>query len=434
MKQQPTAKRFGVWLLLVSVATVACDAPPTPDEEKGRVAVIGIDGASMRVIAPMLKAGRLPTLADIAREGVMGPLRSAIPISSPRIWNSIATGKVPTKHGITDFAKRDANEEQHLFLSSDRKAHAIWNILSDLGLSVAVVNMWNTFPPEKVHGVMVSDHLLSREIEGRESFTGAVNTPVGALVYPEEKQSEFGKLLRDAPPLVDFPNPFKAYQPMPLWTPRDSLSRVFDEDDALALFAYEIGRETQPDFLMVLLPGIDRVSHHLWGALEPPEAYPPDVRMSEAERKGSRWILEAYYEYTDALLGKLLSLYGPEDLVIVLSDHGFESGVDLVGLTGVHRGEESIDGVLFARGPGLPRGEHLEKGAVSIFDITPTVLAWFGIPIARDMDGRAADFVQTPRPLMVDTYDGTPVERVGPVPSGTNPVLLEQLRSLGYLE
>jgi predicted AlkP superfamily phosphohydrolase/phosphomutase len=420
--------------LVLSLVLLGCDSSPDPVASRGRVAVIGIDGASMRVIEPMLEAGRLPNLERLSREGVMGPLRSAAPISSPRIWNSIATGKVPIKHGVVDFAERDENGDLHLLLSHDRRAHAIWNILSDLGLSVSVINMWNTFPPEKVRGVMVSDHLLSREIEGRESFTGAVGTPVGALVYPEELQSELSILLRDSPPLVEFQNPFLVYVPLPLWTPRTKLAQRFDEDAALALFAYQINVDIDPDFMMLLLPGIDRVSHHLWGALEPAEDYPPNVRMSEKERYGARWILESYYEFTDKLIGKLLSLYGPEDLVIVLSDHGFESGVDLMGLTGVHRGDKAIDGVFFARGPGVPQGQRLEERALNIFDVTPTILAWLGIPVAKDMDGRIADFLEVQKVPTIESYDGTPVERVGPVPSESNQVLIEQLRSLGYLK
>ena len=50
------------------------------------------------------------------------------------------------------------------------------------------------------------------------------------------------------------------------------------------------------------------------------------------------------------------------------------------------------------------------------------------------MDGRIADFLEVPKVPTIESYDGTPVERVGPVPSESNQVLIEQLRSLGYLK
>ena len=104
--------------------------------------------------------------------------------SVPRIWNTIATGKVPEKHGITSFARKN-QDESHLFLSTDRKVHALWNIASEAGMTVGVVNWWNTYPPARIDGVMVSDHILATEIEGRRKMMGAESVPTGALVFPE---------------------------------------------------------------------------------------------------------------------------------------------------------------------------------------------------------------------------------------------------------
>ena len=68
------------------------------------------------------------------------------------------------------FAYPGEDGKNTLYLSSDRKVHALWNIVSDAGLSVGVVNFWNTYPPEVINGVMVSDHLLARNIEGRRKM------------------------------------------------------------------------------------------------------------------------------------------------------------------------------------------------------------------------------------------------------------------------
>ncbi|MBW1884272.1 MAG: alkaline phosphatase family protein, partial [Deltaproteobacteria bacterium] len=53
--------------------------------------LIGIDGASPRIVDQLIAQGKLPNLARIAERGVAGPLRSEFPIESPRIWNTIAT-------------------------------------------------------------------------------------------------------------------------------------------------------------------------------------------------------------------------------------------------------------------------------------------------------------------------------------------------------
>jgi hypothetical protein len=69
-------------------------------------------------------------------------------------------------------------------------------------------------------------------------------------------------------------------------------------------------------------------------------------------------------------------------------------------------------------------------------DVTPTILAWLGLPVARDMDGQPASFLAVDRDSVatIPTYDTRPIERLGGAPSGAEAMLLEQLRSLGYLE
>jgi predicted AlkP superfamily phosphohydrolase/phosphomutase len=412
------------------VALCACGGP-----ERGRVLLIGIDGASPRVTEFLMEQGRLPNLAAIAREGVSGPLRSAAPISSPRIWNTIATGMVPERHGIVGFAREDENGSPQLLLSSDRKTPALWNIASAAGLSVGVVNFWNTYPPERIDGVMVSDHLIAKQIEGRRKISKvAIETPTGAVIHPESWHARLSRLIEASEPLTAFADPFAGNNALPRWVQwkRKELSRRFREDGALVQIALEIETALRPDLMMVLLTGVDRISHFLWGTIEPAELYPPNLRGSPSEREAGSKALYSYYDYADALIGKLAEGYGPNDLVMVVSDHGFEAGQALMLLTGVHESEKSINGVLFARGPGIPAGDS--TGSVSIRDVTPTILAWLGLPVADDMDGRPAAFLRREASERIASYGHLTIERVSQAPSGVEDEIIEQLRGLGYVE
>ena len=67
---------------------------------------------------------------------------------SPVIWTSIATGKVPDKHGIHGFIEKMANGYEHIPVTSDmRRVKAIWNILSDFEKKVGIISWWVTRPP-----------------------------------------------------------------------------------------------------------------------------------------------------------------------------------------------------------------------------------------------------------------------------------------------
>jgi len=416
--------------LILTLGLMGCSGK----DARRRVLLIGIDGATLRVAVPLMQDGKLSNLAALAREGVSGPLRSTLPLYSPRIWNSIATGKKPSKHGIVAFARKDEEGTPHLFLSSDRKTHALWNIASEAGLTVGVVNWWNTYPPERVRGVIVSDHLLALEIERRQRITRSASVPRGAVIFPESWHDRLAGLLEHHPPFTSTSDPFTANYELPKWLARarSRLSRHFAEDGALVRIALEIEAGIDPDLLMVFLPGIDRISHSLWGNLEPEHLYPPGLRPTDSEREAGAAALKKYYEYTDELIGALMSRYGPNDLVMVVSDHGFEAGVAMLLLTGVHESEQAIDGIIFARGAGIPRGAA--AGSVAITDVTPTILSWLRLPIAEDMDGNPAGFLQLPPTTTIATYDTAPIERTSVAPSGAEEAIVDQLRGLGYVE
>jgi predicted AlkP superfamily phosphohydrolase/phosphomutase len=73
------------------------------DASLARVFVIGIDGGSWNVIDPMLEAGELPALQALIEKGGSANLETVEPLTSPVVWTSIATGRRPESHGITDF-------------------------------------------------------------------------------------------------------------------------------------------------------------------------------------------------------------------------------------------------------------------------------------------------------------------------------------------
>jgi predicted AlkP superfamily phosphohydrolase/phosphomutase len=380
-----------------------------------------------------MEEGKLPNLRRIAREGVSGRLRSFQPLVSPRIWNSIATGKVPLKHGIAAFVRHAEDAEDTLLVSTDRKVPALWNILSDLGHTVAVVGWWTTYPAERVLGVMVTDHAPKAALGSADGAPGKTTAPSAALVYPADMQPRLLGLLASAPAVTDAADPFAGDGALPHWVQRAEMRQMVRKDNAVAHVALTIAEERRPDLLMVYLSAIDPVCHRLWGTLEPEELYPAWLRGSAAERAAGAAAIRHTYEFVDALIGALADRYARDDLVMVVSDHGFEAGKHrFVEVTGVHSGLDARYGVLFAKGRGIPAGER--AGKVTVNDITPTILAWFGLPVARDMDGRPAEFLRVPRKEPVPTYDHIPVQRPTADPSGVERDMIRQLRALGYLE
>lgn len=432
------------WLAAsVLAAGLACGAgEPEPG---GRALVVGIDGATLRLLGPWLRDGSLPALAGIARAGVVGPLRSELPLLSPRLWTSIATGRPPSVHGVEGWVRRDADGGLRLYGSSDRRVPALWNILSAAGRRVAVVNWLETHPPERLRGVMISDHAVPGALDARLELAGAfaarqfpdarfpvrAPSPRAPLAEPVAWEARLPELARAVEPLTGVGDPFQDPEAFPDAEARRTLAGVYRSDELVARVALAVDAELRPELLLVYLPGIDRISHLLWAGVEDPARYPEAERPAPEQREAWRRALHAYYRFSDALLARLLEGFGAQDLVLVLSDHGFEAG-GRGGLPGAHDSARALDGVLLARGRGVRRGARVE--GATLYDVVPSCLLWFGLPLARDMPGRPLPFLELPAAGAVASYDDTPVDRVAEAPSGAEEAILEHLRAVGYVD
>src|SRR5258706_307374 len=93
--------------VLISGPAVA-PVPATVPEVEGRsgpVVLLAIEGASFAAILPLASEGKLPNFARMLKEGSRGPLRTLRPCRSAVAWASLATGKLPARHGIKDLKR-----------------------------------------------------------------------------------------------------------------------------------------------------------------------------------------------------------------------------------------------------------------------------------------------------------------------------------------
>jgi len=95
----------------------------------------------------------------------------------------------------------------------------------------------------------------------------------------------------------------------------------------------------------------DRIQHMFYRYFVPD--HPANVGRDTEQWKG---VIEDLYVRMDDLVGRTLAQIGPKDLLIVLSDHGFESFVRGVNLNAWLRDE----GYLVLRGDHRTSGEHFE--------------------------------------------------------------------------
>ncbi|MGB8647515.1 MAG: alkaline phosphatase family protein [Anaerolineae bacterium] len=271
-----------------------------------KVCVIALDGATMDLVEPWARAGKLKTLATFFEQGVTARLESVIPPITGPAWASFVTGKNPAAHGVGDWWYKRQNSYELLPVNSTRiRTATLWDLLAANDKRVGALNVPMTYPPPKTNGVVVSGLLTP--------------TNRGAYTYPAEFRDELLKAIPDY--RMNLETFYAPGQAEPFLNDLRDLIRVRSEAARL------IYQRESPDFFMVHYIATDWVQHALWHLMDPTH---PKHNPAEAAEYGDG-ILKIYQQI-DAELEKLLALLAPNTTVIVMSDHGFGPLYDYIYL------------------------------------------------------------------------------------------------------
>lgn len=352
--------------------------------KKRKILLIGWDSADWKIINPLLDSGQMPALESLVNNGVIGNLSTLEPAYSPMLWTTIATGKLPDKHGVLGFTEPIPNEVGIRPISSlSRKTKAIWNILMQNGYNVNTVGWWPSHPVEQLNGICISDLYKDSHVAYGEKWEMLEDT-----VHPKELQDMFAKLrvhpdeLTQAHILPFVPNAAKINQDLDkrLY----SLAKNVAECSSLHAATTWIMENTDWDFLAVYKVAIDHLCHTFMNY------HPPKMdHIATKEYEIYNNVINGIYIYHDMMLDRLLELAGKDTTVILLSDHGFHSDHLRPKLLPMEPASPALQhrkyGIICVKGPGIKKDERV-YGA-SLLAITPTILTMCGLPVGEDMDG-----------------------------------------------
>ena len=361
--------------------------------QRPRLLVVGIDTATLDALLPLAGQGRLPFLAATLRDGAYGRLESISPPRREALWTTLATGKLPYKHGVIGGRIYPApwiarNAELRLLpvgiafrswgtLGSEgrrvptypREVLTLWEILPRLGISSGMVGWPASSPVPEEAAFALSERFFTGLPEPRSARPEDVAARA-RLDRPGSREVH-EPLGTGAPPVL------LESAAADLWR-RSAFSRLQDQD-----------REVEAAFLV--LPGLREVSRRFFGGFEAVQFagdQGPEAREA-AER------VATYYALLDGWIAEVWNRESGPRLLAVVSPAGVEpqgrwerlqEGMTLrASLEGSFAA--ASDGILLLYGDGIRPGALL-TGA-RLVDVAPTLLYGLGFPVARDFDGKA---------------------------------------------
>ncbi len=298
------------------------DLKVSPTSNHSRVMLVGLDGMTWYILTPMMKMGKCPNLDAMIRHGFANNYMSEQSMTSPALWTTMITGKSRQVHGITDFTVPGDQPFLKIPINSlIRRCKALWNILSEGGRSVGVINWWASYPAEKVNGFLISERK---------------NISMNHLAYPETLEDDYAMLINSINDAWEKGNSLPEGLSFPDY---ETLVKLKDEildvkiegaetinamvrDDILVYSAARrYWAEGLNDFSAYYLRSSDVCGHLLWRYFEP-ETIGLPIKMEPEMTQMFNSALPKIYSFLDNASGFAAEVACENTDILLVSDHG----------------------------------------------------------------------------------------------------------------
>jgi len=227
----------------------------------------------------------MPNMERMVQEGIFKRMVSSIPEVSSVAWSSIITGANPGEHGIYGFTDVAPGSYRLSFPNFNSLQVPPFWMGESYGKSV-IINVPSTYPAAPLNGLIIA---------------GFVALDLDKAVYPQS----LVKKLEQLDYRIDVDSK-KAHQSMELFL--RNLNKTLES--RIAAYQY-FWNEVDWNTFVLVFTGTDRLSHFLWDAYE-----------DESHRFHSDFL--NHFRRIDEVLGDINDRLKNDDLLIILSDHGFE--------------------------------------------------------------------------------------------------------------
>ena len=269
--------------------------------ESQKIVMMGLDGLNPDLVYQW--KDELPNFANLMQQGIYGRIKSTVPPLASPAWSSVLCGRNPGHFGFWDFTYRnDYSYGQLERVSSkvrDERTDALYKILAEYGMRIAIINVPVTYPPPEIPNGYTISSLMTPGLHSQ--FT-----------YPASLKEEIKKIIGDY--IIDASTSHTNLRQM---DKEAVLKRIYEMDkQRFELTKYFI-KDKKCDFVFTVVMGTDRMAHLFYRYFDKKHIrYTPHPKHKDALRN--------HYKFCDENIGEIVNLLGENAAIILLSGYSVQ--------------------------------------------------------------------------------------------------------------
>lgn len=260
----------------------------TASKTSKNLIIIGLDGATWKLLKPFAESGLVPNIEKVMKKGCHGALESTIPPVTGPAWVSFATGKNPGAQGCFDFLLPHTSlDDLRPITTRDIKAKTFYEYLDDYGLKTISVNLPVSYPPR------LKDNI----------FITSLMTQGDNCIFPSGLKSEIKEL--------------KEYRITPNQTLLaqnkmiEYLKDIKKLEEARFVCAQKLFTK-EWNFFFILFSATDWIQHEMF------------KKLIKNEESREVKVAKEIYHLIDSYIGWFIENMPKKSNLLIVSDHGFK--------------------------------------------------------------------------------------------------------------
>lgn len=267
--------------------------------ELAKVLLIGLDAAERNLILRWAEAGLLPNLRALQQRSLWCGSPALHALGSGALWPSFASGLTPSQHGRFFGFQMEPGTYDIVKVRRPKGQWApFWEILSNAGRRVAIINVPYAIPCENLNGLQVVDWNVHNSVNGFQTWPPHLN---GEII------ADFGR---------DSVGPCDHYSHNMI-----ELSRLTEKLVARIKLKEELACQYLErggwDLFLMTYDETHCIGHQCWHLHDPEHPF----HDPEAVQLIGDPLMRIYAEI-DQAIGRLLTRVGPETTIILFSGTG----------------------------------------------------------------------------------------------------------------